>query len=73
MEAIIERPTLDVTHTNFGYFYKAKLNGEAITKDQLFKLLGIEEYTGFRLEYHVTQFEKNNPNYNVEIWEMDVT
>ena len=64
---------LDVTHTNFGCFYKAKLDGERISKEQLFDILGIKNQGGFRLEYHLNNLQKRSNDYIIKIWEMDVT
>jgi hypothetical protein len=69
-----DKQELKVTITNFGLLYKCFLNGKRIDKEELYKLLGINENTPLRLEHHVYVFEKNNKTkFKVEVYEIDVT
>ena len=64
---------LKVIVTNFGFLYKAFLNGRRIYKEELLKLIGITENTPLRLEHHVYNFKENNKlKFNVEVSEINV-
>ena len=64
---------LKVIVTNFGFLYKAFLNGRRIYKEELLKLIGITENTPLRLEHHVYNFKENNKSkFNVEVSEINV-
>lgn len=69
----LEPKNLSVTVTNFGRFYKGTLNGRTISKEDLFKLLEITEYSSLRLEHYLFEFEKNNSSYKIDFSEIDVT
>lgn len=56
-----------------GIFYKAWLDGEPITKEHLFKILGLDKKHKMRLEYHLFEFEKTNDTYDIEFIEVDLT
>lgn len=66
------KQSLEVMVTHFGDFYKAELDGEPLTRQELFKLLGIDDLAGFRLELYLTNFEKNNNGYVVNVFEINV-
>lgn len=66
------KPTLAIEHTNHGKFYKASLNGVAITEEKTMEILGIEDLKGRRLEYYARQFQDKTQQYIVDIWEQNV-
>jgi len=68
-----EPQKLKVSITNYGYFYKAWLNGEQIDKRELYKLLKLKIGHSMSLEFHVNEFAKRNKGYEVDVYEMDVT
>ena len=63
---------LEVVHTNFGFFSSATLEGEEITKEELYKILGIEDLRGFRIELYLTNLQRNSNRYDVRIYERNV-
>ena len=74
MTTTTQKHTLSVDITNFGKFYKAKLDGQILTKEQLYTLIGINDLAGFSLEKYVSDFEESNiETFDVEIWPMDVS
>lgn len=64
---------LEVTTTHRGGFYKAKLNGERITREELFTLIGIERLSGYRLEKYLYEFRDSTSNYEVDVSEIDIS
>lgn len=69
----LNKQRLEVTVTNFGKFYKGKLNGVSINKEKLYNILGIESTAGMRLEYHLFEFEKHDHKYIIDFKEVDVS
>ncbi|QQV91462.1 hypothetical protein M1M25_gp030 [Tenacibaculum phage Gundel_1] len=69
----LDKPKLEVTATNFGKFYKAKLNGVSINREKLYNILGIESTAGMRLEYHLFEFEKHDQKYIIDFSEISVS
>jgi len=61
---------LEVTITNYGFFYKAKLNGVKITKEELFEITG-EPSRGMRLDAYLDEFK--HVNYHISQSEKDVS
>ncbi len=68
-----EPQKLKVSVTNFGYFYKAELNGEPIDKRQLYKILKLKIGHSMSLEFHLSEFARRNKGYEVDVWDMDVS
>lgn len=65
---------LKITITNFGYFYKAELDGKEITKEHFYNIIGYKENLPLRLEHHVHVFESQNKiRFNVEVSEINVS
>ena len=69
---IKRKPKLVVTHTNFGRFRSAKIDGKPISKEHLYSIINVEDLKGFRIEYYLHNFSKNSNQYEVEIWESNV-
>lgn len=67
-----QKKKLKVTINNFGYFYKAELEGERITKEELYKVLKLPNYHSMSLEFHLNEFRKHSKDFDVDVWEMDV-
>lgn len=67
------RKKLTVSVTNFGYFYKATLNGVSITKEKLFEIIGLE-HQAKRLDFYLNEFSKRDDHsYDLDFYEFDVT
>ena len=64
--------TLEITLTHKGYFYKAWLNGERISEDRVYEIIG-NPTPGFRLEHTIDRFKKTNTVYELKVWEQDVS
>ena len=48
------------------------MEGEEITKEELYKILGIEDLGGFRIELYLTNLQRNSNRYDVRIYERNV-
>jgi len=64
---------IDVTITNFGKFYKASIDGIELSKEKLFRIIGLENLNGMRLDFYLSQFQKKSTSYSLCYSEIDVT
>jgi hypothetical protein len=68
-----KKQELFVIHTNYGGLFEATLNGKEISEVTLKEIIGAKPDDRRRIEFLVFNFKKRNKNYNVEIWERDVS
>ena len=74
MTSTNKKHSLSVTITNFGRFRKATIDKKEITREQLYTLIGINEFSPFRLEKYINDFQvKNTKHFNIEVWPSDVS
>ena len=73
-KAVSEKQILEIDHTNFGYFRKAKLDGISITENELLRLMGLKVPQFNRFRYALNQFMKENENlFEFDVYESDVS
>lgn len=63
---------LDVTVDHTGGFIKAFVDGERISQDEFYTLIGIKALNGARVEYYLDKFKLNHQEFEIDVWEKDV-
>lgn len=63
-----QKQKLELTVTNFGYFYQARLNGERIEKEEFTRLTGMSNFSVS--PWHYNEIERV---FDFDFYEKDVT